>query len=162
MSSVTVNSNVEIVKLKIQGAINRAAQKIGGIIEGHAKDLCPVDTGYLRNSICHGMGGQYLQRHYSAIKADENGEVRKGKCYVQFPTDEKYKRTVYVGTNVEYAPYVELGHAQQPGRFVPAIGKRLKASHVAARPFLRPAWQNNMQEIGQALHDEMVRSCVDT
>lgn len=161
MSSVTINSNVDIVKLKLQGAISRAAEQIGGIIEGHAKELCPVDTGYLRNSICHGRGGQYIQKHYSASKADENGEIRKGKCYVQLPSDDQYKRTAYVGTNVEYAPFVELGHAQQPGRFVPAIGKRLKADHVEAKPFLRPAWQDNMQEIGQALHNEMVRAGVD-
>lgn len=27
--------------------------------------------------------------------------------------------------NVEYAPYVEYGHTQEVGRYVPAIGKRL-------------------------------------
>ena len=33
--------------------------------------------------------------------------------------------TMAVGTDVKYAPYVELGHHQEPGRYVPAIGKRL-------------------------------------
>lgn len=31
---------------------------------------------------------------------------------------------------VEYAPYVEYGHRQTPGRYVPAIGKKLKKSWV--------------------------------
>ena len=31
---------------------------------------------------------------------------------------------------VNYAQYVEYGHRQEPGRFVPAIGKRLKADWV--------------------------------
>ena len=31
---------------------------------------------------------------------------------------------------VYYAEYVEYGHRQEPGRFVPAIGKRLKADWV--------------------------------
>jgi hypothetical protein len=35
-----------------------------------------------------------------------------------------------------YAPFVEFGHSQQPGRYVPAIGKRLVASSVAAHPFM--------------------------
>lgn len=40
-----------------------------------------------------------------------------------------------VGTNVSYAPFVEYGHRQTPGRFVPAIGARLitdwvRPSHV--------------------------------
>ena len=32
--------------------------------------------------------------------------------------------------NTEYASYVEYGHRQTPGRYVPAIGKRLKAAWV--------------------------------
>lgn len=34
---------------------------------------------------------------------------------------------------VEYASYVEYGHRQEPGRFVPAIGKRLKESWVEGK-----------------------------
>lgn len=37
----------------------------------------------------------------------------------------------------EYASYVEYGHRQQPGRFVPALGKRLKKSWVEGKFFLR-------------------------
>lgn len=35
-----------------------------------------------------------------------------------------------VGTNLEYAPFVEYGHSQEVGRFVYAIGKRLVAPWV--------------------------------
>lgn len=34
---------------------------------------------------------------------------------------------------VEYASYVEYGHRQTPGRFVPAIGKKLKVSWAPGR-----------------------------
>jgi len=44
-----------------------------------------------------------------------------------------------VGTNVSYAPFVEFGHSQQIGRFVPAIGKRLVSDHAPAYPFMEPA-----------------------
>lgn len=37
---------------------------------------------------------------------------------------------VIVKNPVEYSSYVEFGHRQEPGRFVPAIGKRLKAAWV--------------------------------
>ena len=37
---------------------------------------------------------------------------------------------------VSYASYVEYGHRQTPGRYVPAIGKRLKANWVEGRFFL--------------------------
>ena len=46
---------------------------------------------------------------------------------------------VKVGTNVKYAPYVEHGHRQTPGRFVPAIGKRLVRDFVPGKPYLHPA-----------------------
>ena len=35
---------------------------------------------------------------------------------------------IEVSNSTEYASYVEYGHRQTPGRYVPAIGKRLKKS----------------------------------
>lgn len=40
---------------------------------------------------------------------------------------------------VHYASYVEYGHRQTPGRFVPAIGKRLKKGWVEGQFILRKA-----------------------
>mgnify|MGYP000006852678 CR=1 FL=1 len=45
--------NVDAVKGGIRGAMQRALERIGMQAEGYAKDLCPVDTGNLRNSITH-------------------------------------------------------------------------------------------------------------
>ncbi|MBP5182027.1 MAG: HK97 gp10 family phage protein [Lentisphaeria bacterium] len=78
-----------------------ALEIIGGKAETYAKQLCPVDTGNLRNSITHQRAG---------------------------------KDTEAVGTNVEYAPYVELGHHTASGKKVPG------------RPFLRPAAEDHGQE----------------
>lgn len=41
--------------------------------------------------------------------------------------------TVTIINNLEYASYVEYGHRQTPGRYVPALGKRLKAGWVKGR-----------------------------
>ena len=49
----------------------------------------------------------------------------------------------YLVNPVEYASYVEHGHRQQPGRYVMAIGKRLKKSWVPGRHML----QISMQEV---------------
>lgn len=38
--------------------------------------------------------------------------------------------------NADYASYVESGHRQTPGRYVPAIGKKLKASWVPGNHML--------------------------
>lgn len=55
-------------------------------------------------------------------------------------------RSEAIGTDTLYAPYVELGHHQQPGRYVPAIKKRLVASFVPGKPFLRPALENHQED----------------
>lgn len=44
--------------------------------------------------------------------------------------------TIEVINPVEYASYVEFGHRQTPGRYVPAIGKRLKANWVNGKYML--------------------------
>ena len=44
-----------------------------------------------------------------------------------------------VGTNVEYAPYVEMGHHTRSGSF------------VAAQPFLYPAFEKNAQVLKEKL-----------
>lgn len=51
--SVEFNSNLGEVLSGSQAAIKRAAEIIGGMAESYAKELCPVDTGNLRNSITH-------------------------------------------------------------------------------------------------------------
>jgi hypothetical protein len=50
-------------------------------------------------------------------------EVRK--------TGDSY--TIEVINPMTYAPYVEFGHRQTPGRYVPAIGKQLKSNWVEGR-----------------------------
>ena len=81
---------------ELQSKIAMGLEIIGGKAESYAKDICPVDTGRLRNSITHSQEG-----------AD----------------------TEVIGTNVEYASFVELGT------------RRMKE-----RPFLRPAAEGHGDE----------------
>ena len=63
-------------------------------------------------------------------------------------TDDKRFITLY---NVaRYAIYVEYGHRQTPGRFVPAIGKKLKASWVKGR-FMMTNSVTEINKIRQAV-----------
>ncbi|WP_302816149.1 HK97 gp10 family phage protein [Selenomonas flueggei] len=64
-------------------------------------------------------GGGTLRRGWSMLL--------KGKIRVQRIGDTYQVELV---NNTEYASYVEYGHRQTPGRYVPAIGKRLKAAWV--------------------------------
>jgi HK97 gp10 family phage protein len=84
--------NRDAVESAISSAIAASLEEIGSVAEGYAKRECPVDTGRLRNSITHQV---------------EVGNL-SGKAYI--------------GTNVEYAEYVELGTFRQK-----------------AQPYLKPA-----------------------
>ena len=56
----------------------------------------------------------------------------------------KGEYTVYVGTNVEYAPYVEMGHIQA------GSGK-----HVAPQPYIKPAIVDHLDEYKQILENTL-------
>ena len=77
MADIDVVSHVDEVILKTTMALARALEQAGAAAEGHAKDLRPVDTGALRNSITHQTDLENL--------------------------------TEIIGSNEEYAAYVELG-----------------------------------------------------
>ena len=64
-------------------------------------------------------------------------------------------KSVTVGTAVSYGMFVELGHIQEVGRYVPAIGRRLKNEFVKPRPFLRPAVENHLSEYKSIIESEL-------
>ena len=89
---------------------------------------------------------------YAAALAPVKTSNLKNSMTSQVHLEEK---AVYVGTDVEYAPYVEFGHHQEVGRYVPAIGKRLVREFVPAQPFLKPAIQNHLDEYKNILETEL-------
>lgn len=85
---------------KAETEVQKAVLKGCIAIEGEAKLKSPVDTGYMRASITH----QVQSKGHEVVGL--------------------------VGTNVEYAPYVEYG-----------AGKR------TPKPFLHPAYEKHIEQI---------------
>lgn len=106
MPDVQFTDNSAEVLENLSEAMLRALERVGMQAEGYAKDLCPVDTGNLRNSIGH--------------KVDDA------------------EQAVYIGTNVDYAPYVELGTVK-----------------MDAQPFLKPAAADHRQTYQNIVEDEL-------
>lgn len=81
--------------------------------------------------------GGTLRRGWTAnTQAEaESGKVPNAKEYANslkiFKMGNSY--IIIVKNPVEYASYVEFGHRQEPGRFVPALGKRLKNPWVTGK-----------------------------
>ena len=59
----------------------------------------------------------------------DTGDLRRS-WELTGPDKKGLKFEMDLANNLEYAEHVEYGHRQEPGRFVPAIGKRLKADFV--------------------------------
>lgn len=57
---------------------------------------------------------------------------------------------------VHYASYVEFGHTQQKGRYVPALGKRLKSSWVKGR-FMLTISEDEIRKIAPALLEKKLK-----
>lgn len=161
-------NNINAVENIIEGSALRGLEVCGIQIENYGRTNLTingsVDTGLLRNSLAHAISGEVPSigssyasgsrnrgtlrkaRSYKANKPDENGDIKKGTYTRAAPKKVKGDLRVYVGTNVYYAPYVEMGHRQNVGQFVAKLGKRLVAPFVKAKPFLRPAFTEHIQE----------------
>lgn len=62
---------------------------------------------------------------------------------------------VTIVNNTEYASYVEYGHRQRPGWYVPALGKSLKANWVKGRFMLTISEQELERELPALLEQKL-------
>ena len=129
--------------------IERALEAIGMQVENYAKMKCPVDTGLLRNSITHAVGGKSPattsystnNTHASTEKTQKAGTAgspvspTKTGSYSGTAPNEK---AVFVGSNVEYAAYVEVG-----------------TQKTDPQPYLKPAFMDHVGELKHIAEDAL-------
>lgn len=126
---------------ELETRIPKALEACGMQIENYAKLKAPVDTGLLRNSITHAVYGKspaVSSYKSNATHATTPATVARGTAGL--PVDPirtgSYEgvmstktKSVYVGTNVEYAAYQELG-----------------SSRSSPQPYLKPALFDHKDE----------------
>lgn len=111
-----VESNRRKVDMDFDRAAKMALRIVGGKAEKDAKesisDMGAVDTGLLRNSITFALGDDYANttKYHS-----ENGS-KIGKYSGTAPKNEDGEMSVWIGTNVYYAPYVHEGTSKMDAR----------------------------------------------
>lgn len=96
--------------------------------------------------ICGGKAETYAKK----ICPVDTGNLRNSITHQREGDD-----TELIATAVTYAPYVEIGHHQTPGRYVPAIGKQLVASYVPGKPYMAPALENHVSEYKEVFETEL-------
>lgn len=140
MPSVKMTDNSGKVLSALDAAVARALEEIGGRAETHAKELCPVGT------------------PESTGKKGYRGSTLRNSI-----THRVDGKTVAIGTDVHYAPYVELGtgtYFTPPPEWMEnnaERGKGIGHSFVHPRPYLRPAIENYQEEYKQVLETELGR-----
>lgn len=110
------NDMTDLIKEAAFSQIERALVKIGLQAEANAKQE-------ITKSVYSKPESPYYKR---------TGRLRNSI------TNTHDKNTVYIGTNVEYAPYVEFG-----------------TKRVSARPYLKPAIVNHLEEYKSIVEDEL-------
>lgn len=103
--------------------LKKLAENVNALKDGVANEF----TKEIANEIA-----MRLLRRIKQKTPVKEGTLRDGWAIGQI-TQKGNSYTIEIINPVEYASYVEYGHRQTPGRFVPAIGKKLKKSWVKGR-----------------------------
>ena len=130
---VQLTDNSDEVLEAAENAILRALEAVGLQAAGDAVLRAPTDTGLLKNSIAYAVDGKTPvtpggSSSYTADRAKGSEPIRSGSYSGSIP-ESKGKHYVAVGSNTEYAAYVEKG-----------------TSKTRAQPFLQPAIENNLSQ----------------
>ena len=112
---VTFRDNSDEVVELFQKAKHRGLEAVGLTAERHAKkNLYPghgLDTGRLRNSITYAIAG-YQTHVQSYRRGNVAGGTSQKHTYHDYGSEAmegEKDSAVFIGSNVEYAPCVELG-----------------------------------------------------
>lgn len=136
--SVQVIDNSAEVLAELSRAKARVLETIGLKSEGYAKRLCPVGT-----------------VESTGIKGYRGGTLRNS---ITHTVDGD---TVAIGSNVEYAPYVELGtgpHFEPPPdweTFTSKRGSGVGRGYVKPRRYLQPAIEEHAGEYKTIMESEL-------
>lgn len=134
---ITFTDHTDDVLNLMYDRVKKGLYAVGMHLEGEAKEELEntprrIDTGLLRNSITFALSGEAPQiKSYHGDNPSRHNQVEAvpiGRYSGAAPNDPKDAQAVYIGTNVEYAPYVHEGVQQhmEPNRFLKNAVERNK------------------------------------
>lgn len=135
-------NNINEVLEELEESTEKILTMIGIKAEKYAKARCPVGT-----------------PESTGKKGYRGGTLRNS---ITFEVESsKTSGTVSIGSNVEYAPYVELGtgpYFDTPPewlKYTTSKGSGAGYGYVHPRPFLRPAIEDHLNEYCKMVEDEL-------
>lgn len=128
--NVTAVDHIDEILAMAEISTLRALERCGAQAESYAQDLCPVDTGNLKNSITH--------------------EVDAAEKTAYVGTNAEHGPYVELGTG-KYYP----GGRQDPWKYKDGDGNWYTTSGQPAQPFIKPAVADHKQTYRNIIKDEM-------
>ena len=124
-----------------------------------------ISGGQLKNEVKNSVRnvGETYKRNAESRTPVQSGELRRS-WQLKGPFFAGSDITVELKNGKNYASFVENGHRQTPGRYVPAIGKKLKASWVPGQHFLQKATDETRGQVPKLLTpvmDDILRRLMD-
>ena len=99
-----IENNADLTREAFEACIKRALTAIGMQAESYAKQSInqagAIDTGRLINSVTYGTSDRAGSHDYSDNEGNHYADT----------IGQAEENMVYIGTNVSYAPYIEMGH----------------------------------------------------
>ena len=134
-----------------------AARLLRLVIPNTPTGTYPADSGKVGGTLKRGWTAQ-------TESEAESGNVKSPAAYAaSLPiTQNGNTYTVEIINPVHYASYVEYGHRQTPGRFVPAIGKRLKKGWVEGRFMLTKSEMKLESQLPKIIEKKLLKFLGDT
>lgn len=119
-----------------------AARLLAKVIKRTPVGQYPASSGKKGGTLRRGWTGEKSQS--ASAYANSLTISRSGGVY-----------TIEIVNPVEYASYVEFGHRQEPGIFVPAIGKKLKEGWVEGKFMLTISEQEIERDAPKILENKL-------
>lgn len=133
-------------------------RQLAGMFLSYTIDLTPVGQGTFDEDGNRIKQGGTLRRGWTAkthAEAEQgSGSGKNPQAYAE-TLDVNQKGTTYVLdviNPVEYAIYVEEGHRQKKGQYVPALGKRLTGKVVPGRHMCRDGKNLTEQQVPKVIN----------
>lgn len=118
MSVKITNDNTKEILTELEKAVKKALTDVGieAVDNITSKSDFPADTGLLKNSITFAVSGEspLISSYRADNKRKGEDKVQTGSYQGTAPNDDQ--KAVYIGTNVEYAKYVQFGTSRMVAR----------------------------------------------
>lgn len=149
---VELKNKLEEIQQGRNKILDAIAKELADRLSRKVKKRTPVSETiavYKRNSKNHKRGDTYTKKGGTLRRGWTVGKPRLLGNYCE----------ISVSNDVFYVSYVENGHRQQIGRYVPAIGKRLKRGWVPGKKMLRLS-VDELQKDSQKIIEAKIRKWI--